>query len=92
MAGSEPLCRHGFETNGERCLDPPFDHAPFPVDEFQFDQAGQELDVIAPLGRAESGLLVVFPQDGRQLQPLQLMVQQDLRRLGHARRTVVRHM
>lgn len=34
-----------------RCLNPALDHAPLAVDEFQFDKAGQELDVIAPLGR-----------------------------------------
>ena len=48
--------------------------------------------LVAPLGGAEPGLLVVFAQDGRQLQLLQLMVQQDLRRLCHVEAPAVRHI
>ena len=76
-----------------RRLDPAFYHAPFAVDEFQLDKAGQELDVVPPLGGTDPGLPVIFPQDGRQLQLLQLVVQQDLRRFRHdAPPAAVRHM
>jgi hypothetical protein len=78
------LWRHWFKPNGEGSLDAPLDHPPFPVDEFQFDQMAQELNVVLALGRALPGELVVFPQEGRQLQRLQVMRQQDLWRIGHA--------
>ena len=55
-------------------LDPAFNHAPLAVDEFQLDEAQEELDMIAPLGCTQPSLLVVFPQEGRQLQLLQLMI------------------
>jgi hypothetical protein len=86
------LWRHWFKPNGEGSLDAPLDHPPFPVDQFQLDQTGQELNVVLALGRALPGELVVFPQEGRQLQRLQVMCQQDLWRIGHAASSDSRHM
>ena len=73
-AGSEPSCRHAFETDGERRLDPPVDHACLAIEEFELDQPG----VIQPLGRALPGNLLVLAQDGGQLQLLEVMAEQDL--------------
>jgi hypothetical protein len=42
--------------------------------------------------RAMTGELVVFPEEGRQLQGLQVMREQDLRGLGHAASSEIRHM
>lgn len=61
--------------------------------EFQFDKAGEELDMITPLSSTEPSLFVVFPKDGRQLQLLELVVQQDLRCVRHdAPPAAERHM
>lgn len=60
MAGSEPLCRHVFETNGECGLDPAFDHPAFPLDQLQLAEPEQVLRVILALGRALPGQLGVF--------------------------------
>ena len=67
-----------------RSLDAPLDHSPLTVDQLQLDQAREELDVIQPFSRILAGELVVFPEEGRQLQGLQVMREQDLRGLGHA--------
>jgi hypothetical protein len=83
VAGIEPLWRHWFKPNGEGGLDTALDHAPFAVDQFQLDQAGQELDVVPAFGRALAGMLVVFPQECRQLEGLEVMGEQDLRGVGH---------
>ncbi len=48
--------------------------------------------MVTTLGSTEPGLLVVFPQDGRQLPLHELMVRQDPGRFRHVAPTVVRHM
>jgi hypothetical protein len=75
-----------------RRLDAALDHAPFAVDQFQLHQPGQELDVILTLGGALARELVIFPQEGRQLQRLQMIREQDLRGLGHVTSPDIRHM
>jgi len=55
-------------------LDAPLDRASFAVYQFQFDQAGQELNMVEPLGGALAGQFGVFPQDRRQLQRLEMML------------------
>jgi len=67
-----------------RGLDTPLDHPPLTVDQFQLDQTRQELDMIQPLGDALAGEIVVFPQEGWQLQRLEVIREQDLRGQGHA--------
>ena len=73
-----------------RGLDAPLDHPPLAVDQFQLDQAGQELDMIQPFRGALSGELLVFPQEGGQLQRLEMIREQDLRDVGHAASSDIR--
>ena len=56
-----------------RRLDAPLDHAPFAIDQFQLHQPGQELNMIQALGRALARHFLVFPQEGRQLQGLEVV-------------------
>ena len=81
-----------FDRGELGCLDPPLDHPPFAIDHLQFDQPGKELDMIQPLGRALPGDLAVFPQEGRQLQRLEVMVKKKLRRLAHDAPPAIRDM
>jgi hypothetical protein len=48
--------------------------------------------MVQPLGRALAGELVVFPQEGRQLQRLEMVVEQELRSTAHAAPPAIRHM
>jgi hypothetical protein len=48
---------HGRELRG---FDPPLNHAPFAVDDFQLNQPQQEADMIDALGRTLACNLVVF--------------------------------
>ncbi len=57
-----------------RGLDPALDHPALAVDQFQFHQPGEELHVVPPFGRTLTGQLLVFPQEGRQLQYLEVKV------------------
>lgn len=67
-----------------RGLDTPLDHPPLTVNQFQLDQTREELNMIQPLGGALAGELVVFPQEGRQLQRLEVIRAQDLWSHDHA--------
>ena len=58
-------------------LDTPLDEAALAVDQLQLHQPGQEPHMIQALGRALARQFLVFPQEGRQLQPLQVMLEQD---------------
>jgi hypothetical protein len=73
-------------------LDPALDHPPFAVDQLQFHQSGKKLNVVQPLGGALLGHLVVFPQDGRQLQRLEVVSQKKFGGVGHAAFPDTRHM
>ena len=68
-----------------RRLDPPLDHAAFPIDEPELGEPQQVADVIDALGRALPGDLVELAQEGRQLQGLEVVDEQHLRCVGHAR-------
>ena len=65
-------------------LDPAFDHPAFALDQFQFTEPQQVVNMILVLRRALPGLLVVLAVEGRQAQLLEMMLQQDLRGIGHA--------
>ena len=75
-----------------RFLDPPLDHAPLPLDQFQFGETQQIRCMVHTLGRALTGEFVIFAQEARQLQRLQMMREQDLRRIGHDTAPVSRAM
>ena len=60
------------------------DHPAFSINHVQFDQACKELHMVQPLGRSLPGRFAVFPQNGRQPQGFEAMVQQDLGGFGHA--------
>jgi hypothetical protein len=56
------------------------------------DQARQELNMVQPFRRGLLGQLAVFPQNGRQPQRFEAVVQKYLGRLGHAARPRIRDM
>src|SRR5208337_2144871 len=64
-------------------LDPALDRSPFPVDYLQLGQAQQVARMVDPVGGALTGELVVLAQEGRQLERLQVMSEQYLRRIAH---------
>ena len=66
-----------------RLPDPPLDHAALAVDQFQLRQAQQIAHVVDALAGTLAGQLVVLPEEGRQLEGLQVMGQQHLWRVGH---------
>jgi hypothetical protein len=68
------------------------DHPAFPVDHLQFDQARQELDVVQPFCCCLLGQFAIFPQNGRQPQRFEAVVQKDLGRVAHAARPRIRDM
>ena len=75
-----------------RRLDPALDHPALAVDQLQLHEPGEEPDMVQPLGRALAGELAVFPQEGRQLQRLEVMVEKKLGRFAHAASPDTRHM
>ena len=83
-AGSEPLSRHRFETNGERCLDPPLDYPALSVNHLHLGQPHQVTRMVDPFSGTLAGDLVVLTQERRQLQCLQVVAEQNLRCVGHA--------
>ena len=73
-----------FDRREARLPDPPLDDTPLAVDEFELREAEEIAGMIDAFARAVAGHLVVFPQERRQLQLLQVMGKQNLR--GGARR------
>ena len=64
----------------EPCLlDAALDHAALPLDQFEFGQAQQVAGVVDTLGGALPGELVVFAQERRQFEGLEMMREQQLR-------------
>ena len=61
------------------------DQATLAVDHLHLYQSGQKLHMIQALGRALAREFLVFPQEGRQLELLQMMFEQDVGRLSHGR-------
>ncbi len=76
--------RSGWEADGI--------HAAFPVDQFEFEEACEKLDVVEALGGTLPGEGLVFPEKGRKLQQLELMSPEDLRGLAHDWPSVIRLM
>ena len=81
-----------FDRREPRGLDPALDHPPLAVDQLQLHQPGEKADVVEPLGGALAGELLVFPQERRQLQRLEVMGEQDLGSVRHAASPETRHM
>jgi len=87
VEGIEAL--HRREPGG---TDPALDRAAFPVDQLQFDEAQQVAGMIDAITRAFPGQLLILAQYRRQLELLEVMRQQNLRRAcrGAGRHLVVR--
>src|SRR6266699_264657 len=66
-----------------RLLDAALDHPLFPVDQFELGQAQQITRVVDAFGSALLGKLVVFAQEARQPECLQVMGEQKLGRVAH---------
>ena len=64
-------------------LDPALHHALVAVDEFQFCQTQQVPRMVHTLGGALGGHLSVFPEEGGQLQLLQMMFQEQRGAVAH---------
>ena len=62
-----------FDGRELRSLDAALDHSPFPVDQFEFDKPCQVSDMVQPFRRALAGQLLMFAQECRQLQRLEVM-------------------
>ena len=72
--------------DGEAGLpDAPLDQASLAVDHLHLHQPGQELHMIQALGRALAREFLVFPQEGGQLELLQMVLEQDAGRFSHDR-------
>src|SRR3954468_1846208 len=68
----------------EPCLlDAALDHSAFPLDQFEFGWAQQIAGVVDTLGGALLGELVIFAQERRQLERLEVMSEQELRRIAN---------
>jgi len=81
--GQEVKAVQAFDRREPRLLDAPLDHPPLPFDQLQFGQPQQIADMVDGVGRALPRQLVILTQEGRQLQRLQVMGEQDLGRIGH---------
>src|SRR6202171_5033415 len=79
-----------FTVGNTRLLDAALDHPPLAVDQFELDQAQQITRVVDAFGSALLGELVVFAQEARQLECLQVMGEQQLGRVGHDEASVRR--
>jgi hypothetical protein len=69
-----------------RLADAPLDHPPLAIQELQLGETKQVAGVGHAFRRALPGQLVVLAQEGRQLECLEVVREQDLRRLAHAAR------
>jgi hypothetical protein len=81
-----------LDRRGPRGLDPALDHPALAIDELELDQPGEEAEVVEPLGCALAGELLVFSQEGRELQRLEVVGERDLGGVGHAASPDTRHM
>ncbi len=73
-------------------LDTALDHPSLAIDQFQFYQAGQELDMVQALGGALARDLLILAQERRELQPFEVVLQQDLGGMGHSAVSGIRDM
>ena len=81
--GLEVEAVEAFDGGEPGLPDPPLGHPAFAVDQFQFSEADEIAHMAGALGGALAGQLAVLAQKGRQLQGLEVMDQQQLRRIGH---------
>jgi hypothetical protein len=72
-----------FHCREPRLLDAALDHPSFPLDQFKFSQAQQIAGMVDALGGALLGELVVFAQEGRQSERLEVMDEQKLGCVAH---------
>ncbi len=63
-------------------LDPVIDHPGFAVEELEFDQPGQMAHMVDVIAGALSRQLLMLARNGGQLQPLEMMLEQQLGRFG----------
>ena len=75
-----------FDDGEPGLPDAAFDEAALAVDHLHLHQPSEELHMIQALGRALARQFLVFPQEGRQLELLQVMFEQDAGGLSHGRR------
>ena len=75
------------DANGRRTTNPPL-----ALDQLQFGKAQQVTGVVDAFGGALPGKLVVLAQEGRQLECLQMMGEQELGRVGHETTPLSRSM
>ena len=73
-------------------LDPALDHPAFALDQFQLAKPQQVVDVILVLHCALPGLFGIFAVEGRQPELLEVVLQQNLRGVGHAGACAIRLM
>src|ERR1700730_454692 len=72
-----------FHRREPRLLDAALDHPPLPLDQFELGQTQQITRMIDALDSALLGELVVFAQERRQLERLEVMGEQKLGRVAH---------
>jgi hypothetical protein len=72
---------HGREP---RLTNATLDQPPLAIEQLKLAQPQQITRVVDPLGRTLPGQLVVLAKEGRQLQRLEMMRQENLRDLAHA--------
>ena len=82
--GAEVEAVEAFDRGEFGGLDAAFDHPPLPVDQLQLNKPGEVSDMVHAFGRALPGQLLMFPQECRQLQGLEVMGEQDFRGVVHA--------
>src|SRR5258705_5283559 len=72
-----------FDRREACLLNAALDHPSFPVDQFKFGQTQQVARMVNAFGGALLGELVVFAQERRQLERLEMMGEQKLGRVDH---------
>ena len=83
--GIAQQCLRGEALGGGelRRLDAALDHPALALDQFEFAEPEQILDMVLALGRALPGQLGVFAVEGRQAELFEMVLEQDLRRVAH---------
>ena len=82
--GGEVEAVQALDRREAGLADAPLDHPPLAIQQLELGQAQQVGGVVDTLRRALPGELVVLAQEGRQLERLEVVRQQELRRVAHA--------